>query len=381
MTRRERLLSWMKEGDPEKMPLLFWVGGDLPNVWFGREDNYSIDQQIQASHELGCQAWFCVHSPGIATGVGYTEELSCIAEEEQLTRGGTRITQEYKAPGGTLTSVREKTFDEPLKIVHNFVEGPDQVAAYRSLILTSAKAILDSRDRVKKDIVEQTKKNIAAGRDEGPMMMWLFMPMVELTCSQFFKQEEGLFFIYDHTELLEEMMDLHMETTLLWIEAGVEAGVDIFGYSINGYEIYSPDLFRRYLVPQAQKINARIRELGKLSWWHCCGRYQAIVDQGIWDEIAPDVMESYSPPPAGDITDLRRIRSATDVLASRGAMYVDYLWRCEPDEIKAKTREIIEAMKGFRHMIGGTDDMLPGTPKSNLIAMRDAVAQAGLAFD
>ena len=134
-------------------------------------------------------------------------------------------------------------------------------------------------------------------------------------------------------------------------------------------------------MPQAQTINARIREAGKLSWWHCCGRYQRMVDDGIWEGVAPDIMESYSPPPAGDITDLRRIRTATDVLASRGAMYVDYLWRLGPSEIKAKTLEIIEAMKGFRHMIGGTDDMLPGTPKESLIAMRDAVEEAGLAFD
>jgi len=381
MTRREKLLSWMKGGDPEKMPMLFWVGGDLPSVWFEGEGDYTIEHQIRAARELGSEVWFCVSSPGIAAGVNYTEELSHVTEEETLPEGGVRNKYRYETPGGTLTAVREKTFNEPLKIVKSYVEGSDDVPALKSLVLTSARAILDNRDKVKADIVEQTRKGMEAGRDEGPMMMWLFMPMVELTCSQFFKQEEGIFFIYDHTELLEEMMDLHTEATLLWIEAGVEAGVDIFGYSINGYEIYSPDLFRRYIVPQARTINARIREAGKLSWWHCCGRYQKMVDDGIWEGVAPDIMESYSPPPAGDITDLRRIRTATDVLASRGAMYVDYLWRLGPSEIKAKTREIIEAMKGFRHMIGGTDDMLPGTPKNSLIAMRDAVAEAGLSFD
>ena len=381
MTRREKLLSWMTGGDPEKMPLLFWVGGDLPSVWFGKEDDYTLDHQIQAAHELGSHAWFCVHSPGIAMGADYCDEISHVTDQEPLPGGGMRTKARYETPAGTLSSVREKTFDEPLRIVKNYVEGSRDVPALKSLILTSARAILDNREKVTDDIVRQCRMNIAATRDEGPIMMWLFMPMVELTCSQFFKQEEGLFFIFDHTALLEEMMELHMQTTLLWIEAGVEAGVDIFGYSINGYEIYSPDLFRRYLVPQARRINDRIRRLGKLSWWHCCGRYQKMVDDGIWDGVAPDIMESYSPPPAGDITDLRRIRTATDVRASRGAMYVDYLWRLTPREIKAKTRDIIEAMRGMRHMIGGTDDMLPGTPKESLIAMRDAVAEAGMAFD
>ena len=381
MTRREKLLTWIRSGDPDKMPLLFWVGNDLPNVWFGTESDYGTDDQIRAAHELGSAVWFCVHSPGIAMGAQYADDISCETKEEPLPDGGKRTIQTYVTPAGTMSDVREKTFDEPMAIKRNYVMGAADVPAYKALILSSGKAIQDNREKIKARIVQETKDNMARVIDEGPIMMWLFIPMVELTCSQFFKQEEGIAFIFEHRELLDEMMELHLDATLLWIEAGIEAGVDIFGYSINGYEIYSPTLYSEMIVPQAQKINAAIRDGGKLSWWHCCGRYQRMVDQGIWAGISPDIMESYSPPPAGDITDLRRIRTATTVLASRGAMYVDYLWRLKPPEIKQETRKIIDSMRGMRHMIGGTDDMLPGTPRESLEAMRDAVAESGMAFE
>ena len=381
MTRRERLLAWIRGGDPDRMPLLFWAGSDLPNVWFGHEREYGIEEQIEAARALGSEVWFCVHGPGIPTGVAYSDNITERVQEERLANEAVRTTRIFETPKGQLCSVREKTLDEPLKIVRDYVAGPGDVEAYKYFVIESAKAILEHRHEIKETIVRETRAGIEATRDEGPTMMWLFIPMVELTCSRFFKQEEGILFIYDQREALEEMMDLHMETTMLWIEAGTEAGVDIFGYAINGYEIYSPDLYGRYLAPQARKVNERIRQAGKLSWWHCCGRFQRIVDDGLWEKMRPDVMESYSPPPAGDVTDLARVREATTVLASRGAMYVDCLWRCDPEGVKRETRRIIEAMRGKRHMLGGTDEMLPRTPRENLIAMREAVEEAGMGFE
>ena len=65
MTRREELLTWIKDGDPGKMPMLFWVGGDLPNVWFGKEGNYGYEDQIRAANELGSQLWFRLAPPEV----------------------------------------------------------------------------------------------------------------------------------------------------------------------------------------------------------------------------------------------------------------------------------------------------------------------------
>lgn len=381
MTRRQRLLDWIRTGDPGKMPLLFWVSSEMASAWFGEHREYSFEERLRAARELGAEDWYCVHGPGIAGGVDYCDELSLSTREERRSDGATITTRCYTTPAGTLSEVREKRPGQPSGILRNFVADADAVPAFESLIRTSARAFLDNRQQVLDDLVRETRANIEATADEGPAMMWIFIPMVEITCSQFFRQEEGIYFIFEHRALLEEMMELHMQATMLWIEAGVKAGVDIFGYSINGYEIYSPTLYREMLVPQARKINERIRSEGKLSWWHCCGRFRQIVDDGLWDQINPDVMESYSPPPAGDVTDLRRTRRATDVLASRGAMYVDYLWSRSPDEIKRFTRDIIEAMRGKRHMLGGTDELLPGTPRASLVAMRDAIAEAGMAFN
>lgn len=380
VTPRRRLLEWIRGGDPDKMPLLFWMGADLPNVWFGHEDTYGYERQTQAARELGAAVWFIVHGPGIAGGAEYTEALDLTQEEQALPDGGVRTVRRYQTPGGALTAVHEKPPDAPLRMVQDFVSGPADVPAYAELIRHSATALLDNRERVIRKVAAETRANIAATRDEGPVTMWIFMPMVELTCSLFFRQEEGVLFILEQRELLEELMDLHLEVTRMWIAAGIAAGVDVFAYSINGYEIYSPDLFRRYIVPQARQIHGAIRAGGCLSWWHCCGRFREIISQGIWDQLRPDVMESYSPPPPGDITDLRCARQATAVRASRGAMPVGDLWQCEPAEIKRETAEIIRALRGTRHMLGGTDEMLPGTPRRNLIAMRDAVQEAGLAF-
>ena len=381
MTGRERLLTWIKEGDPGEMPLLFWVGSEMASAWYGEDRAYSAEERTRAARECGAATWFCVSSPMMSLGVRYSDALSASSDETIDADGDTVMTNTFHTPEGDLCDVRKRAPGKPLEIMRNYVMGAGDVPAYRSLILEAGRALLARREQVIEDVAAGARKMIAETGDEGPVMMWIFMPMVELTCSAYFKQEEGVLFIHDQPELLGEMMDLHLQTTMMWIEAGVAAGVDIFGYSVNGYEIYSPSIYRDHIVPQARKINARIREVGKLSWWHCCGKFQNIVDKGLWAQMHPDVMESYSPPPCGDITDVRRVREATDVLASRGAMPVDTLWRCTPEEIKARTREIIEAMRGKRHMLGGTDQLLPGTPRRSLEAMRDAVVEAGMAFD
>ena len=66
---------------------------------------------------------------------------------------------------------------------------------------------------------------------------------MELTSSYYMDQATAIYALYDHQDLMEELMALHWRTTEVWMEIGQRAGVDIYGYAINGYEWLSPDLY------------------------------------------------------------------------------------------------------------------------------------------
>ena len=210
--------------------------------------------------------------------------------------------------------------------------------------------------------------------------MWLFTPMVELV-NLYFSQTDGILFILDQSKLLHELCELQLETTKLWIEAGAEAEVDVFGYAINGLEIYSPRIFEEFLVPYTRQMNQHIRCTGSWSWHHCCGRLARLIEWGYLEQMQPDIVESFSEPPEGDVTDLRAARERLAwISASRGALNVGHIHSQSPEELRVRTRHVLESMRGYRHMIGGSDQLLHHTPLENLQAITDTVREAGRLF-
>jgi len=89
------------------------------------------------------------------------------------------------------------------------------------------------------------------------------------------------------------------------------------------------------------------------------------------------VLETFAPPPTGDITDLRWARERVDPeITTKGNLDIGLLREGTPDEVAQATRDIVEATAGYRHWVGTGDAVLGGTPVENMWAMVAAAKSA-----
>ncbi len=323
-------------------------------------------------------------SPQLFDATRYRDDLSLETKVEETTDAS-----------GTLRKIRTTTLTTPRGILRQrfetvgeltetgtefYVSDQQDLAVYIAWIRQAAQTILDNRDRVKADLVESIQSGMASRGQTGLMTMHIFTPMVEVA-GFYFSQADGILFIIDHPKLLHELCELQLQTTKLWIEAGIEADIDAFSYAIHGLEILSPQIFDDFIVPYTRQINQWIRQAGLLSWHHCCGMMDGLIKMGYFDQMRPDVVESFSEPPEGDVTDLRVAREQLGgIMASRGAINSGHIRSQSPEQLRTRTRYVLESMQGFRHMIGATDALLPGTTLTNLQAISDTVKEAGRQF-
>ena len=93
------------------------------------------------------------------------------------------------------------------------------------------------------------------------------------------------------------------------------------------------------------------------------------------------IVESFSEPPEGDISNLREAREKlSGISATRGGINVGRMRFESPGAIRERTHGVLREMEGFRHMVGGTDDLLHDTPVECIQAIVEAVKESGRQF-
>jgi len=158
--------------------------------------------------------------------------------------------------------------------------------------------------------------------------------------------------------------------------------VDIYGYAINGYEWLSPDLYERYMIPQARRINEIAAAQGRLSWIHTCGKMKRIAAGDAYGRMGVDIVESLSAPPSGDVDDLAETRRTIGPdITTRGAINCELMYSDDLAAVRERTAQVLEATRGFRHMVGDTNSSYPAYPWANIKAVIDVVREQGRLYD
>lgn len=183
---------------------------------------------------------------------------------------------------------------------------------------------------------------------------------------------EGLIYHYaDHPEEHRRLADKILEVSRFQADIIMDNDYDfIWNGGIGGTTITSPNYYRATRMPYAKAINDYVRGKGGLIYTHDCGRSATMIREGLYNELAPSCLETLAPPPAGDIDDLRTYREMLDPsICTKGNIDVGFLLHASVEEVREATLEVIEATKGFRHMVATGDDVYDGTPLENLQAM------------
>lgn len=184
---------------------------------------------------------------------------------------------------------------------------------------------------------------------------------------------------YEDEELYRFLMSHIADAMCPYNQALVEAGVDCVGIQghMAGGSTTSPAYFRRFVQPYEQKVLDAIHQAGGFSVYHNCGFARPLYPN--YREMGMTVWETVSEPPRGD----NRLSEAKQLLGDRLCLlgnldHVDFLKTATPNEVAAKTKEIVEIGKpGGRFIFSTSDYLEKPTSRENVVAMIQAAKEAG----
>ena len=142
---------------------------------------------------------------------------------------------------------------------------------------------------------------------------------------------------------------------------------DDLGFSSG--TLVSPDVIRRYILPHYRKISEITHAAGKLLVFHSCGNVYAMMDEFI-DDIGIDAKHSFEDKivPVDEA-----YRRWGDRVAILGGVDMDLLGRGTEEQVRARTREILEVCgaRGSGYCLGTGNTAANYLPKRNYLAMLD----------
>jgi hypothetical protein len=183
-------------------------------------------------------------------------------------------------------------------------------------------------------------------------------------------QEDSIYHEADFPDVVEAYRGKVRETRDFMIGTAVEAGADMIFFGGSPGFRCSVETFRDEHLPEIKALSDLIKDCGGYGYYHNCNPCRDVVYTGILNEIKPSMVETLAPPPTGDIDDLREARELLDPeICTKGNLDMGILRDGPAERIAEEVEKIIDATRGYRHMVGTADALLRGTPVEHLQTM------------
>ncbi len=396
-TSKKPLIEWMLNGDPDLVPILMGDPRSTASSYFDipiRVEGESIsftdvvgsritpEMVLQCSKETGTHIHVSLGGATHLDALAFMPDVVTEVGQEVDGSGAVRKSTSIKTPEGTLSEVFVTPVGKPAYWESHLVKSDADMKAFAYLIKETARVSLeDARfaDGLKAKYTAQAQM----WPDWVPLYVMMGVPTFALTCNLYMATADSFYIMEDHKDLMEELFESCAATNGVALKCAAESGADFTLGAINGLEIYSPSYYTDYFISQARQLHDTAHSLGMLGWVHTCGLMKQLVERNTYAQMNNDVQESLSHPPLGDLDDLRQARAAIgDKIVTRGAVNVSlfYDYAASTDEVRSRTKYVLDQTRGFRNMIGDTNDSYPPYSRENIMAMVDEVRRSGRMF-
>lgn len=174
--------------------------------------------------------------------------------------------------------------------------------------------------------------------------------------------------------IMNRLCDLQCEK----IRRGMEAAGDKIDM-IHTYDdvatqqslLISKDMWRTFIMPYHQRMNALIRSYGKKIFYHCCGAVYELI--GELAQLPIDVLNPIQPSAKG--MSLPRIKKEFgDILCFHGGIDIQQLLpHGTPEQVAEETKEVCRIMgENGGYILCSAHHIQADTPVENILAMYDA---------
>lgn len=365
MTGKEKWQRFLGGEDVGQMvsPLCDKWGTNIPYKWtlpepepFREGDsNYILSQQIMMAEIF---KW----DPLFLAGIDFhpnNNACQVIQTREERGNGITRITSRIQTPYGELTQIQDQN-GETLGLVKDYLQDDDD---FRKMIWYTEQLM----DYDEEDALQQAKKILAAIGDRGMLGTWVG------TSAKLMEDIALMFYhVVDYPDEFEALYQARRKLLKKQLATYRKAGFDYLFFVIPGTEWVSPDFFKTWMYDEIGEIITGWRESGGFTLWHTCGLEKVFMEKGYYQELKPDIFETLSEPPVGNLPSLAWGRKQLPPeIITKGNISLDITLNGTPEDVRKQVRYIKESTKGYRHIIGFSDNILDNTPYQNLMAFVD----------
>lgn len=312
MDIRERLLTALSWGEPDRVPLTIydWM---LPRG--------TTERRLR---ELG--VGLITRHPAHRTTHREVEIIS----REYVQDGRKLVRRTIKTPVGEVwqTLEPEGSYDTSSWIREHFIKGPDDYRVMEYYV----------RDAVYSDnfeVIRETDRRL--GGDGICLVRVSKSPIQEMVYQMMGLEQFGLDY-YMRRDLFDSLHSTMVARYREVYELAADAPVPVLQLGDNvTSDVVGHDRYRNYLMPEYKYLKQRLAGTGKMLAVHMDGRLKSL--QGLIGESDFDIVEAMTPPPMGDVS----IAAAREAWPGK-ALWINFTssMHIEPPEAIAEhTRELL----------------------------------------
>lgn len=373
MNSRERLLTAMRGGIPDRVPVVPDISNLIPcrltgkpfwNIYY-HADPPLWRAYLDAANHFGIDHWFNYGEMRFTYANRKTEEVWKEQTEEHLTvryahhnPAGTRYsTVRYPRDG---TPVQLETPIKDLRADFDWLRASYELpSGYTPSLLAEQRAALGPHQA------------LCIGVDYPGLQHWVGMVEGSL--------EALVGWVYDEPALIDAWREMMDEKIMAMLDMILTERPDYITLNGSGtITLQSPKLARRLSLPTVQKVTRRAREAGIPTMLHSCGKSKAWVEM-LANETDLNCVNPLEIPPMGDadLAEMKRIYGKR--LCLMGNLHTtEVMLFGTPAEVKAASRRAIEdAAEGGGFILSTGDQCGRDTPEANIFAMVEAAEEYG----
>ncbi len=350
MTHKERLLTALKRGKPDRLPV---TTHHLMQYFL---DKYFGGQSSQAFFEhfdLDAITWPVCHKPNVAQGdyfdplqgePGFLEARRVWSERwktyaEDISADGCQATRyRFVTLKGSLTMATQSNEQTTWVVEHPVKEKSDieLIGEFATHPLCDVEAV----NHVAEDYGER-----GLVRSHVPCFDVFGQPGTWQDACCLYGTEQLILATYDDPEWVHEFLRILFRRKQTYIRSMAGAKFDLveLGGGSASTTVISPKIFDQFVVPYDSELITLAHGAGQRIVYHTCGGMMPILERIA--AMQPDAMETFTPPGMGGDMDLARAkkRIGEKVCMIGGFDQFHYLSGCTPEETRAAVRACFEA--------------------------------------
>ena len=375
MTSRERLMTTIAGGIPDRVPIIPDFSNMIPAKMTGRpfwdiylHGNPSLYiAYVKAAQYYGIDGWYQAYD-----AVTFNRKNQPTVTQQTISQNSERIVvrHTYDTACGSLGD--ETTY---------YVADPPTVSVKRVKDLQAdfAKVKCFYGDIESYDASKLPEYRKMCG-ENGIFTLGVGYPGMHDWIGWFAGGlEAAVYAYYDHPVIFDEWADIMEKSTLQQAEILLSLKPDVLLLGGSGtVTLSNPELVRKYSLPTIQKVCKMAKEAGILTMLHSCGKTMAMMDMLV-NETELDCINPLEAPPMGDV-DLKEVkRLYGDKICLMGNLHTTevMLYGTVDDVERAAKKAIDDAGAGGGFLLSTGDQCGRDTPVENLFNLVEVAKTYG----